>query len=200
MKIDSNNYKNFTYFILILIGISVFFVYLIFTLVEKYQINLPFYVAIPSIPAIYGFLFILFDGYLWKWKIFKTLGVVIADDLNGVWEGQSKSSYDSCKKDIKTKLKIKQTATSVVINGEFENSKSVSLNANFERSDVDDGIALFYFYRNEPNYDAMESMAMHEGSVKLVYDKKENSLTGSYYSGRNRNNFGTIKVFRKSKK
>lgn len=197
MKINNNNYKKFSYFIFILIGISTLIVYLIFYVLKKYQVDVPFYFSIPSIPSVYAGLFWLFNNYAWKWGVFRKIGLVVADDLNGEWEGVSKSSYDNFQKNIATKLTIRQTATDIVICGLFEKSKSVSLNANFEKSDVDNGTALFYFYRNEPNYDAIETMAMHEGSVKLIFDKKDNSLKGSYYSGRDRNNYGTIEVFRK---
>ena len=199
MKINSNNYKNFTYFILVLIGISTLVVYAVFYFLDTNNIKIPFYLSIPSIPTLYGLLFFIFDRKLWKWKIFRKLGIISADDLNGEWKGIAKSSYDKMEEEINVTLKIKQTATNIVICGDFNNSKSISLNANFEKNDVDDGIALFYFYRNQPDYDAKETMAIHEGATKLIYNKQDNSLTGFYFSGRNRNNHGTIKVFRNKK-
>jgi hypothetical protein len=199
MKINSNNYKNFTYFILLLIGVSTFFAYSISSLLDFYGINVPFYIEIPSIPLIYSILFYVFDKHIWRWKIFKKAGIIIADDLSGEWIGIAKSSHDNFLSETKTVFKIKQSATDIIINGEFEKSKSVSLNANFAESEVDNNIALFYFYRNEPSYDAVETMAMHEGSVKLIYNAKENSLEGSYYAGRDRNEYGTIKLSRKQK-
>lgn len=197
MKINTNNYKQFTYFILLLIAVSVLIAYLIDYFLKNQNINLPFYIEIPSVLGIYYLLFYLFDNYFWKWSIFKKFNIIIANDLNGKWEGTAKSSYDDFEKDIEVIFNIEQSATNIVIHGTFNKSKSISLNANFEKSAVDNSVALFYFYRNEPNYDATKTMAIHEGSVKLIYNKKNNALEGSYYSGRDRNNHGTIKVFKK---
>ncbi|MCX6724331.1 MAG: hypothetical protein NT155_04175 [Candidatus Staskawiczbacteria bacterium] len=197
MKINKDNYKQFSYFILILIAISTSVVYCISYILKIKNINLPFWVEIPSISGVYALLFYLFDNFCWKWDFFKKIHLIIAEDLNGEWEGVAKSSYDKFKSNIKIVLKIKQKATNIIVNGIFDNSKSVSFNENFENSEIDADVALFYFFRNQPNYNAPETMAMHEGCVKLVYNKKDKSLEGYYYSGRDRNNHGTIKVFKK---
>lgn len=196
MKINSNNYKQFTCFVLVLIALSSVCVYFFNTYLQSHNIQMPFYVEAPSISFIYGLLFYFFDRYLWKLNFFKKLNIIIAEDLNGEWTGKAKSSFDEFNNEIDVKLIIKQTATKITIQGKFNQSKSISLNANFEKSEVDDSVALFYFYRNEPNYDAIKTMSTHEGSVKLIYNKEENSLEGYYYSGRDRNNHGTIKVCR----
>jgi hypothetical protein len=94
---------------------------------------------------------------------------------------------------------IEQTATRIKICGTFAESKSVSIHENFSRSEIDNKVALFYFFRNEPNYDATETMSIHEGSVKLIHDEEKDTLTGYYYSGRDRNNHGTIEVKRVKK-
>lgn len=196
MNVNNDNYRQFTYFILILVGISAFVVYGITTLLKQNQIDVPFYIELPSIPAVYGFLFLLFDKYLWKKPLFRTLGIVVADDLNGKWEGKVKSSYDKHQTEIKAVLTIEQTATRIKICGLFDKSKSVSVHENFSRSELDNKVALFYFFRNEPSYDAVETMAIHEGSAKLIHDESNDTLSGYYYSGRDRNNHGTIEVKR----
>ena len=196
MNINSNNYKSFTVFVLVLVGISTLTVYGISAVLKSYSITVPFYIETPSIPAVYAILFWIFDKFLWRMSIFKKLGIVIADDLNGKWAGVVKSSYDNFESDIPAELTIKQTATKIKVCGKFNQSKSVSIHENFGLSEVDDKVALFYFFRNEPDYDATKTMATHEGSVKLVYDPSTNSLTGYYYSGRDRNNHGTIRVTR----
>lgn len=196
MNINSDNYKRFTGFILVLIAISVGIAYGISAFLKQNNIEIPFYIGIPSISGIYALLFVLFDRFLWKHPIFKKLGIIIADDLNGEWEGKVKSSHDQFKSDIYAKLTIEQTATQIRLCGQFNKSKSVSIHENFGRSEIDNKIALFYFFRNQPNYDAKQTMAMHEGSAKLTYDKSKETLTGYYYSGRDRNNYGTIEVKR----
>ena len=76
MNINSNNYKQFTAFILILVGISAAIVYMISYGLKSYGIEVPFYIETPSIPAVYALFFVLFDRVLWKNKIFKRLGIV----------------------------------------------------------------------------------------------------------------------------
>lgn len=200
MNINSNNYKSFTYFILVLIAISVVISYGISLLLKQYQIVLPFYVDLPiSTLGVYSILFWFFNNYLWKSPLFKKVGIIIADDLNGTWQGIVKSSYDNFKKDVKAELVIEQTATSIKICGTFDQSKSVSVHENFGKSEIDNEVALFYFFRNEPKYDAVETMAIHEGSTKLTHNKATDTLSGYYYSGRDRNNHGTIEVKRVKK-
>jgi hypothetical protein len=163
---------------------------------DLYDIKVPFYIETPSIPGVYAILFLLFDRYLWKIKFFKKTGIVIADDLNGKWRGIVKSSYDGHQSDIPAELVIEQTATDIKICGTFNQSKSVSMHENFGKSEIDNQTALYYFFRNEPKYDATSTMSIHEGSVKLLYDPQKDCLSGNYYSGRDRNNHGTIEVYR----
>lgn len=200
MNVNNDNYRQFTYFILVLIAISVVISYGISVLLKQYQISIPFYVELPvSTIGVYSILFWIFNNYLWKLRLFRAMGIVIADDLNGKWEGVAKSSYDNFKSNIKTEIEIEQSATKIKICGNFKESRSVSIHENFSRSEIENKVALFYFFRNEPNYDATETMSIHEGSTKLIYDKQKDTLEGYYYSGRDRNNHGTIEV-RRSKK
>ncbi len=198
MQINSNNYKQLTFFALVLIGISTLLAYLLFISLGKAFSKLPVFiqiiVSIPSVPVIYAIIFFLFDKYIWKWSMLRNLGLVITDDLNGKWEGVIKSSWDHFVADIPAELIIKQTATSIKIHGKFNQSRSVSIYEHFGRSDVSNQTVLYYFYRNDPNYDAPATMAMHEGSTILGFNKEDGLLSGYYYSGRDRNNHGTISL------
>lgn len=200
MHVDSDNYKQLTVFALVLIAISTFIAYLLYAVFGDQFAKLPVIVqiviSIPTVPAIYAALFFLFDRVLWKWRIFRYLGIVVADDLSGRWEGVINSSWDAFKSDISAELRIKQNATTIKIYGKFNQSRSVSVHEHFGRSDMHDETALYYFYKNDPNYDAPPTMAMHEGSTILTHNKDGGTLSGHYYSGRDRNNYGTISVKR----
>ena len=196
MKIEQNNYREFSFLVLILFAISIIVVYLFSKIINIFEVQVPFFVSLPSILGVYGGIFYLFNNYLWKLPIFKKIKIINSENLNGQWKGYIRSSYDNMQSEIITELNIKQTATKIKIYGKFSDSQSVSINENFEFSDIDNNIALFYFYKNAPNYDAIDTMAMHEGSAKLIFNKEKNSLEGSYYSGRDRNNYGTIFVKR----
>lgn len=200
MKIDSGNYQRMTIFAFVLAGTSVFLAHLLFILLEKSFGQLPEFIqlffSIPSVPSIYAMLFYVFDRWAWRLPMFKHLGVIDVDDLNGHWEGVIRTSWRNSQGedpgDIPAELTIKQTATSIKIHGKFNQSRSVSIHEHFGRSEMLDQMALHYFYRNDPNYNAAPTMAMHEGSTILTYDKTRKVLSGYYYSGRDRNNFGTM--------
>lgn len=194
MQIDSNNCDKFYYFILGLIAISFGLNQLLSKGLLYIGIQTNIAIETPSILAIYTILFKLFDKYWWKFSIFKKLGIIVADDLNGKWVGTAKSSYDDFQSDITTELDIRQTATKIKIYGKFNQSKSESIQESFGKSEIDDEVALYYFFRNEPNYNSPSTMAMHEGCTKLIYHPENHTLSGYYYSGRNRNNHGTITV------
>lgn len=197
MKLNLNNYKRITLFLAFLISLSAYLSYFLSLKLKELGIEVPFYVEIPlSAPAIYYIFFELFNNYLWKLPIFNWLGIIDFDNLNGRWLGKIKSSYDNFVSDIPAELNIVQKATSIKIRGKFNESKSISLHEDFCFSDIDQTTALFFFYRNVPEYNATNTMAIHEGSSKLKYDKLTKLLTGSYYSGRDRNNYGTIELIK----
>lgn len=83
-----------------------------------------------STPTIYAMLYILFDNVLWKVKwINKFLGI---PNLNGVWKGMAKSSFDESK-EYSMELTVKQTWSKISFVSEFldTNSKSQSNSAAF---------------------------------------------------------------------
>src|SRR3989304_5868466 len=163
MNINTNNYKIFTVLIVVLISVSTLLAYLIFSIFSQYISQLPvsmqIFISIPSVPAIYVFLFFLFDKYLWKLKMFKSLGLVIADDLNGKWIGIVKSSYEKFATNIDAQLVLKQTATKIKIHGIFNKSKSVPPDDYLiqrQRGSLE-GMTESLYKLN--NYDAVSTMA-----------------------------------------
>lgn len=204
MKIDNNNFKRLTIFTLILVGISVVVAHLFFVLLEEIFDQLPEVIqiafSIPSVPSIYISLFYIFDRWAWRFPIFKFLGIIASDNLNGRWQGVIRTSWRNPQGqdpgDIPAELLIKQNATSIKIYGKFNQSRSVSIHEHFGENVMLNQMALYYFYKNDPNYNAVPTMATHEGSAMLIYDKNQYTLSGYYYSGRDRNNYGTIIVKR----
>lgn len=63
--------------------------------------------------------------------------------------------------------------------------------------DAPEGDYLSYQYVNEPKSNAVRTMSIHRGTVRLLFDERKNSLGGEYYSGRDRQNFGSLN-FKKS--
>jgi len=55
-----------------------------------------------------------------------------------------------------------------------------------------EGKYLNYQYINDPKSNAVETMSTHRGTARLIFDEKKNTLEGEYYSGRGRQNFGSL--------
>jgi len=199
MKIDFSKERNF-WFILGLFGIS----YVFFLLIQWIEHHLPESVQefikmlhFFTIPVIFYILLKLFENYLWKWKIWKFIKIVDFPDLNGIYKGKFNSSFkDENGKNFEGEitLKIKQSFSKITINGIFNSSESISTKAFFAFDDLKQKNCLYYFFKNKPNKNAVETMHIHEGSAILCYSETTKKLEGEYYSGRDRNNFGDIEV------
>jgi hypothetical protein len=59
---------------------------------------------------------------------------------------------------------------------------------------IDAEIMLSYEYINEPRVSATASMHMHRGTGRFVLSGGGNVLEGEYYSGRDRQTFGTVRL------
>ena len=194
MRITNHNVRAFTLLVLVLIAISVLAVYGINVALEELGVILHIYFDAPSVSVVFMLLFYIFDAYAWKWPLFRWLK--ISDpDLSGKWVGHLKSSYDEFQSQIQVEMTVIQTATNITVKCRFDESRSVSVAASFERSEIDCQIALYFFFRNEPEYNATATMATHEGACKLILSSGD-ELAGYYYSGRNRNNHGLIELRR----
>ena len=112
-------------------------------------------------------------------------------NLNGEWKGHLKSSFDEHSSEIKATLKIFQTWTRIKILLTTEQSSSQSETASII-IDTPEGKYLSYQYINEPKPNAVKTMSIHRGTTRLLFNEKENIFTGEYYSGRDRQNIGSL--------
>ncbi len=142
----------------------------------------------------YGFLYSLFDNFVWKWPLLRMLGIVDGPDLSGRWRGTLISSFDG-KKEVPAVLEITQTFSAIRVDMYFEKSSSTSLLASFVR-ERNGQLALHYEYQNDPNEIADETMNVHYGSARLVYVQDRHNLDGTYYNPDRyeRGHFGTIRI------
>lgn len=185
-SIDTEERK---YILLLLAVSSVFLTWGFYKLLAYYQISLPWWVETPSVLFFYGFLFFVFNKWLWKY-LTKT-GLVKTPNLNGQWEGHLKSSFNDHASEIKATLMIFQDWTKVKIILTTDQSISYSESASFI-VEAPEGKYLNHQYINEPKSNAKKTMSIHRGTVRLLFDEKNNTLVGEYYSGRDRQNFGSL--------
>ncbi|WP_319509122.1 hypothetical protein [uncultured Methanolobus sp.] len=178
-----------------MVGVASFAVTLlllkIFNVIVDCINSLPYVSYIPYIPQIatfgfvYLFFFKLFDRRLWKKSLFGFSFSQIPN-LAGSWKGHIKSNYnEGTKTDIT--VDIEQTWSSISIILKTATSKSESEVASISLSKS----RLVYQYFNEPSSNSAKSMHKHYGFTFLDFEN-DNSLKGSYFTCRDRQNNGDI--------
>ena len=199
-SIDTNERKTIIFWLSFL---SVLLSHYSTSLLSLLNNPLSLYLKSPAPLAIFAILYLLFDKYFWKWKIFKFW--IKTPDLNGVWEGEFVSSYsspDSPKRKTKGKVKmtIEQTWTKIRIcsdNGNGFSSSYSQLAGLF----VDDrnGIVLKYEYEND-SQNFVDTMTRHTGFSMLKYNSTTKTLDGGYYTDRHRRTYGNLNYKKLCKK
>ena len=147
----------------------------------------------PAVFGFYGIFYSLFNKSLWKCNIFRKIGLVKLPNLNGTWKGTVISSYDEYSKEYKASFTIRQNWHKISIVGQFEMSKSHSISCSVLIEDKT-GITVSYDYMNEPFTQAIETMSIHRGFNTLTLKPNGKEMSGTYYSGRGRQNIGEIKL------
>ena len=133
----------------------------------------------------------LFSKSLWKHKIIQKIGIVKLPNLNGTWKGYVTSSFDEHSKKYDTTFTIRQNWNRISIVGEFEMSRSHSSTASIIVDDKN-GITVNYDYMNEPFSYATQTMEIHRGFNTLTLKPNGKEMSGTYYSGRGRQNTGQL--------
>jgi len=174
--------------------ISIALTYALHQGIERLGVQIPWWADTPSVMGIFGVLEALFDRWLWRIGIWR-IGVVKVPDLNGCWDAEGRTSFES--QPYTAKVRIKQTWRHISVVMETDHSRSHSLSASLLINQPE-GVALSYEYRNEPKPSATQTMHSHRGTCVLRLKDKD-LLEGEYYSGRDRQNYGSLTVRRSSR-
>lgn len=186
---DSKERKNVVFAIAVL---SVVVAYGLHLALRWLRVEMPWWIDAPSVMAVFGVLYELFEKRLWRMPVFQITGIVKIPDLNGMWDGEGRTSFDGAQ--YRAQVTIKQTWTSISIFLETEHSTSRSLTASL-LVEQPEGPTLSYEYRNEPKPIALPTMHSHRGTATLRL-KNNGVLEGEYYSGRDRQNYGNLMLKR----
>ncbi len=153
----------------------------------------PLWLDVSSVPVIFGLLYAFFSRVAWKWRwLRRVVWILSTPVLSGRWRGTAQSSYDGTVRDAHgIELLIGQDWTHITVRLIARNSKSHSVSASMDVTE--DECVLIYDYLNEPNMDAVNTMHMHRGTARLVLIAADR-LEGDYYTGRDRENTGVIKL------
>lgn len=178
---------------LYLAALSVVAAYVLHVILEKYKIEVPWWIDAPSVVGFYGLLYTAFDKWLWKTGIVRALGLVKLPDLNGVWTGHVASSFDAHAHKHEAQISIRQSWTRISVALKTDKSRSHSLIGGIITQNSAANV-LNYEYANEPRADAKDTMHAHRGTARLVLGITDDMcvLEGDYYTGRDRQNYGSL--------
>ena len=150
------------------------------------------WLSVPSFGGFYAVLYWLFDNHLWRWRLWRTTGLLKLPDLNGNWEGRVESSHGNGSTH-EVAISITQRWSKLLVTFETEQSRSYSITATLKFVDLANP-ELSYLYVNQPKALAPGSMEMHRGTSSL--ELRGSVLEGEYYTGRGRMTFGSIRLTR----
>lgn len=156
-------------------------------------LTVPWWFDAPSVMGFYALFYSLFDNYIWHWDFLHLIRIVKTPIIDGEWEGSCTSSFNNTTHDVS--LSIKQTWTTMQVVLTAPSSQSHSLVAAITM-ETPGGPMLNYQYQSDPRSGSDNGMHIHYGTTRLVI--KEGLLEGEYYSGRDRQNTGTLSLKRKS--
>lgn len=169
--------------------------WLLHEILIRLSIDILWWIEIPSVMGFYGILMGLFDRYLWKLQPLRKLGIVHIPFFAGEWEGELSSSFDEYRTKVPLTILIQQTWFRMSITLSTNQSRSSSNSASLTLENPA-GPTLSYQYLNEPMGSSDPRLSIHRGTAVLVLT--EDGLEGDYYTGRDRENHGSIVVKRKS--
>ena len=175
--------------------LSVVFGWCLHWVIEWSGLQLPWWVGAPSVIGSFGILYQLFDKWLWRIAVFRKIGIVKVPDLNGRWDVEGHTSFDR-NLSYSGESVIQQTWTRISVFMETDDSRSYSLSASLF-VEQPEGCILSYEYQNDPKPGTPLTMHAHRGTCVLRV-KDSSLLQGEYYSGRDRQNYGSLLLRRRT--
>ncbi len=175
-----------------LFAASILLVWLMDAALSAASFNPQWWLSVPSFGGIYAVLYWLFDNHVWRWRLWRRLGLLKVPDLNGNWSGNVVSSYGNGSVHEVT-ISITQRWSKLLVRFETEQSQSHSISGTLKVADVANP-ELSYLYINQPKPSAPRAMDIHGGTATL--ELKGTVLEGDYYTGRGRMTYGSIRLTR----
>jgi hypothetical protein len=159
------------------------------TTLGTFNLDIPWWVESPSVMGFYGLFHIWFDNVGWHLRV---AGIRLSSipDIRGTWVGSIKSSYQDGGQ-TQAVIYIRQTWMRLIVRLETETSRSVSTMAALNTYEAAES-GLKYEYLNEPGNFSVPTMQIHRGTTHLQISPDETILEGDYYTGRGRQNIGSM--------
>lgn len=148
---------------------------------------------------IYGGLYWLFEGHVWKLPRLSAL--LRVPNLSGTWtcRGQSINQTDrTLGPEWEAEVLIEQSWDKIRIRWKTSRSTSISTSAALIYEGAD-GYRVLYSYRNQPNI-CESDLAPHRGYAELAFPLDVQSASGEYFNGHGRYTYGTLNLTRSESK
>lgn len=177
-----------------LILLSIALAYLVTVSINLLKTEIPWWIGIPGIFSIYGVLYYGFSKSFWRWNLIRFLFFLKTPDINGIYTGTIKSSYDNFQSEKNARIKIIQSWDKALIELQTDTSYSYSKSCSITVTDQHTP-TISYIYQNEPKCGSVETMVIHYGMCML--EVNNNEIEGEFFTGRGRVTHGSIEASKK---
>ena len=140
----------------------------------------------------------IYDKWLWKFPLLNLINSI--PDLNGKYNGEIAFHWDGQDLSKACQLEIKQTCSIIKVKSSFSkegenNSQSTSTDAFIKTDDAGDQ-HLYFYYHNPGSNKNGDTLDPHDGMnvVEILKNKKNICLKGYYFTNRNPQTKGCVKV------
>jgi SMODS-associating 2TM, beta-strand rich effector domain len=156
------------------------------------KVSAPWWLDAPSVMGFYGGLRALYDRWLWHLHV-GPLALSEIPALRGTWAGEVQSSFSDGLTPVPVVLVVRQTWSMLSVRLLAEHSASFSESATLNTAgSARDG--LTYAYLNEPETFSLATMHTHRGLALLKLAADGTRLEGDYFTGRDRQNIGAMRL------
>ena len=121
---------------------------------------------IPSIALVFGVSYWAFDKWIWRWQFLRTIHLISAPDLRGIWTGVVSSSYSGFEKSQRVEVTIEQTWTRMSVRLNAAESRGWSVTASILANALE-GLVLTYMFEGEPAAESVGTMQRFRGAAVL---------------------------------
>ncbi|MGE0558097.1 MAG: hypothetical protein AB7E73_04345 [Burkholderiales bacterium] len=151
--------------------------------------------AIPVF-ALFLVIYLFFDRYLWKVRLFRKF--LLVPDLNGKWTCSGQTTLKEGKSvnyEWEGEITITQSWSKILVHLKTENSRSRSISGSLFH-EVGVGFRFLYQYNNDPDADQLD-LSKHSGSSEILFSEDCKSGMGHYFTDQHRRTVGTLNLKRK---
>jgi len=186
------------------IGLTIFVWLIVLWFQGQPVLSLKFLAPFGIVVSVISLIVLLFNNYIWAWKIFNGW-YVKRPDIRGTWLVELQSNWIDPETNegiptIKAFIVVRQTLTSLSFRLMTKESKSKSIAYNIEIQEEDTLFKLVGIYRNEPNINLQGIRSeIHHGSFSLdIHGNPVEELEGFYWTDRGTK--GTMKLTNRTEK